>query len=282
MTSKKRQKKSNNGNKFLIADDELTRLRIRLNKKQEYIAILELELFNTRAALYEYQILYNECILPIEENLRRLRRFLYEALNAQQSNGSEEEKPDFSEEDDDEFYYQDKAEQEWRKVGKENKAKDPHTEEKIRKLFHELAKRFHPDLTIDPEEKKYRQEVMTKVNQAYSQRDLKSLQALAEQPDRPAPSSIQSKEDEIDTLKTELFRLDGVIAELKASIHHLEESPAMRLVLEGRVQRRNGKDLLTEMESKLNEQVADLQEHLIVLGVDFESVSEVDQEPAGD
>ncbi len=56
----------------------------------------------------------------------------------------------------------------------------------------------------------------------------------------------------------------------------------MKLILEARVQRRNGKDLLTEMETKLNEQVADLQEHLIVLGVDFEAVSEEEQEPAGD
>ncbi len=270
MTQKKRKNKSNNGSKFLIADDELTRLRIRLNKKREYIAILELELFNTRAALYDYQILYNQHILPIEETLQKLRRYLYEALNAKRSNGSSEEKPDFSEPEEEEFTYQDRAEEEWRKVGKENKAKDPHTEEKIRKLFHELAKRFHPDLTTDPEEKKYRQEVMTKVNQAYSKRDLKALQALAEQPDRPAPSSIQSKEDEIASIKAELFRLDGVIAELKASIHHLEESPAMKLMLEARMQRRNGKDLLTEMENKLKEQVADLQEHLIVLGVKFE------------
>lgn len=282
MTSKKRQNKSNTGSKFLIADDELTRLRIRLNKKQEYIAILELELFNTRAALYEYQILFNERILPIEQILQKLRRHLYEAINAQRSNGSEEEKLDFSEPEEEEFSYQDRAEEEWRKVGKETKAKDPRTEEKIRKLFHELAKRFHPDLTTDPEEKKYRQEVMTKVNQAYSKRDLKALQALAEQPDRPAPSSIQSKEDEIATLKTELFRLDGVIAELKASIHHLEESPAMKLMLEARIQRRNGKDLLTEMENKLKEQVADLENHLIVLGVDFDTLSEAEKEPAGD
>lgn len=281
MTSKKRQKKSNNGSKFLIADDELIRLRIRLNKKQEYIAILELELFNTRAALYEYQILFNERILPIEQNLQRLRRYLYEALNAQRSNGSEEEKPDFSEPEED-FTYQDRAEEEWRKVGKETKAKDPRTEEKIRKLFHELAKRFHPDLTTDLEEKKYRQEVMTKVNQAYSKRDLKALEALSEQPDRPAPSAIQSREDEINTLKTELFRLDGVIAELKASIHHLEESPAMKLMLEARIQRRNGKDLLSEMENKLKEQVVDLENHLIVLGVDFELRPEAEKEPAGD
>lgn len=271
MAKSKKSTKSNQ-NKTLVADDETARLRLRLNKKQDYIAILELELFNTRAALYEYQVLYNENILPLEQHLQQLRRKLYKALESQRSNGSEE-KIDFGEPEEPDFTYQDVDEEDWRQTTQQvKKAKNPQLEEKIRKLFRQLAKRFHPDLTSDAEEKKWRAQIMTQVNQAYSQRDLKALQALAEQPDRPAPSSIQSKQDEIAYLKNELVRLDGVIAELKASIHHLEESPAMKLMMEARMQRRNGKDLLTEMQNKIKEQIDDLQEHLIVLGIDLKDI----------
>ena len=161
----------------------------------------------------------------------------------------------------------------WRKVGKRNK-KDhsPKMEEQIRALFRELARRFHPDLTTDPEEKKWRQEIMTRVNQAYTNRDLKALRALSDEPDRAVDSPDQSKEQEIKTLKLELKRLDEVITDLKARIFHLEESPAWHLKMEARMKRRSGRNLLTEMESKFQEQIADLQERLIILGVDLEEI----------
>ena len=272
MAEKKSKSKIKNDRKELLADDGVTRLRLRLNKKREYIAILELELFNTRVALYEYQQIYDEHILPLEHRLRYLRNELYKLLESQHGNGKEEE-ADLGEEEEPQFSYQEQDENGWRKAAKQaKKAKNPHLEEKIRHLFRELAKRFHPDLTSDLEEKKWRQSIMTKVNMAYAKRDLKALQSLAEQPDRPAPSLAQSTEDEILMMKAELVRLDGVIAELKASIHHLEESPAMKLMMEARMQRRNGKDLLSEMEMILKEKIADLEEHLTVLGVELEDI----------
>jgi len=279
MATKKRNTNTKNAGLQSTADAELTKLRVRLNKKREYIAILELELFNTRVALYEFSIIYNEQITPLEDRLRLLRRKLYEVLEEQRgANG--EEPPDFSEPEEPEFTYQDKADNGWRKIGgKKHKTPSPKQEEKIRDLFRELAKRFHPDLTNDLAEKKWREEVMTKVNQAYANRDLKTLQALAEQPDRPAFSIMQTREQEIAGLKAELKRLDGVIADLKARIRHLEESPAWQLKLEARLQRRSGADMLTEMGNRLKEQIADLEEHLIVLGVELD---DLEPELAGD
>ena len=277
MTVKKNTSRSKNNHKSLITDDEIARLRLRLNKKREYIAILELELFNTRAALYKYQKLYNQHILPLEHRLRYLRSLLYKALEAQR--GTIEEEPDYGEPEEPEFTYKEQEDNGWRKAaGQSKKAKNPRLEEKIRKLFRELAKRFHPDLTSDEKEKEWRAQIMTQVNMAYAKRDLKALQALAEQPDRPAPSIAQSRQDEVNMLKAELIRLDSVIAELKASVRHLEESPAMKLMMEARVQRRNGKDLLTSMENQLQEQIADLEEHLMVLGVEIDIIQE-EQEP---
>lgn len=273
-------KRSNNGyknNKSLqsTADAELTRLRIRLNKKREYIAILELELFNTRVSIHEFMVLYNERVGHLEEYLRNLRRKLYEVLESQRPEEQEPDADAFAQEaEEEEFTYQERDENNgWRKIGKAKKSKySPKMEEQIKNLFRELARRFHPDLTSDPEEKKWREEIMTRVNQAYSSRDLKALRSLAEQPDRPVDSPNQTKEQEIAGLKTELKRLDGVIADLKARINHLEESPAWQLKLEARLKRRSGADLLTELEAKIKEQIADLEEHLIVLGIDLEEI----------
>lgn len=279
MTTKKRSKHNRKSSLQATTDAELTKLRVRLNKKREYIAILELELFNTRVALHEFSLIYNEQIAPLENRLRQLRRKLYEVLEAQRGPG-EKEAADFTEPEEPDFTFKEKGGNGWRKIrGKKRKAGSPKQEERIRDLFRELAKRFHPDLTNDPAEKKWREEVMTKVNQAYANRDLKTLQALAEQPDRPHPSAMQTHEQEIASLKAELIRLDGVIADLKARIRHLEESPAWQLKLEARMQRRSGSDLLTEMADKLKEQIADLEEHLIVLGIE---IKDLEPEMAGD
>jgi hypothetical protein len=146
-------------------------------------------------------------------------------------------------------------------------------EEQIKNLFRDLARRFHPDLTSDPAEKKWREEVMTRVNQAYANRDLKALRALAEQPDRPVDSPNQTKEQEIANLRKELKRLDGVIADLKARIKHLEESPAWQLKMEARLKRRSGADLLSELEAKIREQITDLEARLTSMGIDLEPFS---------
>ena len=276
MATRKRSSKphSNSKQTAVVADDELARLNFRLNKKRDYIAILELELFNTRESLFEYQALYNERLLPLEEILRRLRRLLYEVIHARENGNGNSETEDFSESDE-EPTYQEQAEEEWRNIGKQVKGKkNPHIEAQIRELFRQLAKRFHPDLTSDPAEKEYREQIMAQVNKAYAHRDLKKLQQLAEQPDITPASISKDRAEELLHLRAELVRLDGVIAEIKACLRHLEESPAMQLKMEARMQRRNGKDLLTEMENKLQEQIDNLQERLIVSGMEIERIEE--------
>jgi archaellum component FlaC len=281
MAVNKRSSSSRKNHKALqsTADAELTRLRMRLNKKREYIAILELELFNTRVTIHEFMTLYNNRVGHLEAYLRNLRRKLYEVLESQRT--SQEPEPDAFEEPEDEYTYQDRDENNgWRKIGQRKKSKySPKMEEQIKQLFRELARRFHPDLTSDPEEKKWREEIMTRVNQAYANRDLKALRSLSEQPDRPIDSPNQSKEEEISGLKAELKRLDGVINDLKARIKHLEESPAWQLKMESRLKRRSGADLLTELENRIKEQISDLEEHLIVLGIDLDELAVHD--PAG-
>ncbi len=52
-----------------------------------------------------------------------------------------------------------------------------HTETK--KLYHALAKLFHPDLTSDPDDKQWREQLMSQINAAYAERDIATLLMIA-------------------------------------------------------------------------------------------------------
>ena len=51
--------------------------------------------------------------------------------------------------------------------------------DETKKLYHALAKRFHPDLTSDPDDKQWREQLMSQINAAYAERDLATLLSIA-------------------------------------------------------------------------------------------------------
>ena len=75
---------------------------------------------------------------------------------------------------------------------------------------------------------------------------------------------------QIKKIKTELKRLDRLLAELESTLKQIDLSPAMQLRLEVNMSRRSGRDLLSDMAADLEHQIGDLEEHLVVLGVELE------------
>jgi curved DNA-binding protein CbpA len=217
--------------------------------------------------------MYEEKLGPLEKRLQTLRTLLYQTMESKRES-FEEEFGDLDMDDEDPFAFKDRIgdDEDFPSAGQNGHKLSPKLEEQVRKLFRELAKRFHPDLTADPEEKSWREEVMAKINQAYAKRDLQALQALAEQPDRALlEDKAQTREEELKTIKTEIKRLDGVINELKATIAWLEDSSAMKLKLQVRAGG-NADKILALQANSLIEQIADLEEHLIVQGVAIEAI----------
>lgn len=272
-------------NSLPTVDGDLARLRVLLSKKQEYVAILELELTNTRADLNSFTEIYNEHIAPLQRRANRLRKLLYEKLEEQRGEnqaewpqipgmGNDADPPDDEEPRPPENSRDEPNSRTGMNGGASNgKAEhpDPQLEEQIRDLFRQLAKRFHPDLTADQDEKKQREKVMAYVNEAYTARDLEALLKLSETPDIAKVNGSFSQAKQIEKIRAELKRLDLVITELEDTIRHIDISPIMQLRLETRLARRAGKELLTGMASDLDVQIKDLEEHLIVLGVELEA-----------
>lgn len=120
----------------------------------------------------------------------------------------------------------------------------------IKKLFRQLARRYHPDLTTDSVDRHYRTRLMARINEAYAARDLEALQALAAQPANVDPeeplAALRLKE--LRQIRDQLARR---ISELRFQRSDLLASDMLKLTLDEKIARRRGHDLLTALATQL-------------------------------
>jgi dihydropteroate synthase len=139
------------------------------------------------------------------------------------------------------------------------------TKAELKQLFRTLAKRFHPDLVTDPEEKRRREKVMAQVNDAYAAQNLATMKKLAQKPDRPEVPADKTREQIMVDLKAEIVRLDRVILALDRQLQDLINSHTVRLMLEVSIAERNGRNLLAEMAADIQADIARLEVELASL-----------------
>ncbi|HKY78786.1 MAG TPA: J domain-containing protein [Anaerolineales bacterium] len=251
------------------ATSGLEPLRARVQRRREYLALLEVELTNTRAIVQEFTQLYNERITPLELQQARLRKLLDELTAdlapppngwrgrdrrkepsaAAESNGQNESEPGPKE--------------------KPAAARDVDYERKVRDLFRRLAKQYHPDLAQDEDEKQRHAQIMSEINQAYMAKDLDALETLATSQAGPETYS-NLPEAELARLSVELRQLDEQVFEVEQTIRELDLSPAMQMYSDSRGERGGRGDLLSEMEAEYRGRIGDLREELMGMGVEIE------------
>ena len=138
---------------------------------------------------------------------------------------------------------------------------DAASEAEIKRLYRQLARRFHPDLSADDTERARRTEIMAAVNEAYAARSLTELVALAQAPDpfaRPGDASgpSQTEAQLIAALQAELTRCQRRLREIETELRNLRYRPSVELSLEVKSARRQGRDFLAELATDLEQKVA--------------------------
>jgi hypothetical protein len=102
---------------------------------------------------------------------------------------------------------------------------DSTTEADIRRTYRELAKRFHPDLAANPEERTRREEIMLRINAAFHERDLNGLQRLVRETERDDPAFEERPlAQKLAWAEWEVSRLDSVASELENQIEIMRQS----------------------------------------------------------
>lgn len=265
---KKQPKKQPKKQKKRRLDPELAALRAEVIKRREQVAELQLELFDTESALEQFTRQLEARLGDLHTRREQLREQIEAARRAAQqaiyqATWGNRDEP-----------YVDLLEQ-YRRTWQASDTMpgfedtlppdvplDVDTEAKIKALYRALAKRFHPDLVSDPEDKKWREQIMAEINAAYAARDLSALEKLAEMPDRNPKARPKTREEFIERMTNEIAHLDEVIADLQSKLDQLADSPLAQLRVDAELARVSGGDLIADLIAETKNDITQLEVEL--------------------
>lgn len=142
----------------------------------------------------------------------------------------------------------------------------PHDKAAEKRLYRELARKFHPDLAKTAVELSYRTQMMTAVNTAYAKSDLQALYDLAGELEPGEISELAGIESmEIRRLREEILKARRGRRKAKQQLALLRRENTARLWQRAQTIEEAGKDWWSLVERELNEAVARLQEEVAAL-----------------
>lgn len=151
------------------------------------------------------------------------------------------------------------------------------TAAQIKRLYRQLARRYHPDLAADETERAYRTEMMTAVNDAYAARSLAELLALASELESHGETTAAAKANTaagmVQALQEELARIERRLQQIDLEMQSLHNHPLVELSLEVKFAQKRGRDVLAEMAAELERQIARKTVERDMIKAQFDSLS---------
>jgi len=245
-------------------DSDLRSLEAEVGDRQERVAQLQFELSDTQTDLERFEREYGVRVGSLQQRLISLEAEVEHARLRAAHRAQWRDRADSPD------FHADVGEQFRRTWAPREKPPEPQpqaevseeTKAELKQLFRTLAKRFHPDLVTDTDEKRRREKVMAQINDAYAAQDLLAMKKLAQKTDRLEAPATRTREQIVVDLKVEIVRLDRVISALERQLQELINSHTVRLMLEVSIAERNGGNLLAEMAADLRIEIARLEVEL--------------------
>ena len=135
--------------------------------------------------------------------------------------------------------------------------------ESLKKLYREVAKTVHPDLANDEEDRARRQSFMAEANRAYQEGDGARLEAILHEWES-SPESVKG-----DGVGAELIRMIRKITQVKERLNVIEDeidqlrgSELYQMKIKAQEAESEGRDILEEMATHLDEQIALVKQEL--------------------
>jgi hypothetical protein len=145
--------------------------------------------------------------------------------------------------------------------------------EAAKRLFRLIARRIHPDLASDPEERERRTNLMVQANHAYELGDVQALRRLLETWERSPDSVVgHGTKAELERVIRRIAQASERLAEIEREIAALEDSAMGWLRRRVRKAASEGWDLLSHMARELDRQIVEAEEELYRRSIQAASV----------
>jgi hypothetical protein len=133
----------------------------------------------------------------------------------------------------------------------------------MKRLYREVAKRIHPDLTSDRDDRAKRQQLMAEANEAYELGDEARLVKIFTEYDwRPEAVQGEGPGAELIRVIRRISQARGRLAEIEAELQLVMRSDLYRLKMRIDEEQSRGHDAFKDMVAKVDEQIADAKTRL--------------------
>jgi hypothetical protein len=237
---------------------ELEEKLIELSGLENELAQKELDLVTLIAELHVFEILYMEVVVAKFAELDQIEAEISELIF--QMNPDDIKKGRQARE------AWERAEETAKSAGMAQETSDKYRfqpTEELRKLYRNAAKRLHPDLAENDEEREQRTRIMIEINQAYQEGDADKLKQIIKKWET-SPEAIKG-EDAGSRLIRAIRKIAQVEARLDAIHKEFEEiykSNIYELREKTKDLANEGKDLLEEMAFQLDRQIQEAKRRL--------------------
>ena len=148
----------------------------------------------------------------------------------------------------------------------EKSAEEPRAFEaspELKRLYRDVAKRIHPDLTSDREDRAKRQELMAEANDAYEHADQAQLtRILSAYESSPEAVKGEGPGAELVRVIRRISQARSRLSEIEAEMQQLLRSDLYHLKSRLDEAQKHGRDVLKEMIEKVDEQISQARQRL--------------------
>lgn len=136
----------------------------------------------------------------------------------------------------------------------------------LKRAYREVAKRIHPDLSADPNDRARRQELMAEANEAYQRGDEARLETILDTYES-CPETVQGDGAGAELVRVirRLSQMKHRLKEIESEVQKLMHSDLYMLKMQSEDAHEQGHDLLAEMAEKVGQRVRHAKERLEAL-----------------
>jgi hypothetical protein len=143
----------------------------------------------------------------------------------------------------------------------------PKPTESLKRLFREVAKRIHPDLATNDTDRARREKLMAEVNLAYENGDEAKLRSiLADWESSPDTVEGEGVGAELIRVIRKIAQIQRRLTEIELEIQQLNTSDLYQLKARADEAEKQGRDLLEEMASQVQQQIIGAKARLATAG----------------